>query len=151
LAHRNKRLLWLIILITFVLYGCGDPSTESPAPGCRKSFGMGGCFGKTVILDVAVEPAVDCLQFEGDNCNGGVLDVKNTCSEKLFFGDATVPAGKFASFDVIEEANGSYELMEIDHNFSALIPQTDKRIIFTRSLGDQEIRILFTKTSELCD
>jgi len=105
LLHRKKRFLWLIILIVFVLYGCSDPSTESPAPGCRKSFGMGGCFGKTVILDVAVEPAVDCLQFEGDNCNGGVLDVKNSCSENLVLGDVTVPAEEFAGFDVIKKAN----------------------------------------------
>ena len=120
-------------------------------PGRRKSLGMGGCFGKTVILDVAVEPAVECLQFEGDNCNGGVLDVKNTCSENLVFGDVSVPAGERASFDVFEKENGGYKLMEIDHNFSEFIPQTDKRITFTGSLGDQEITVSFIKTAELCD
>jgi len=41
--------------------------------------------------------------------------------------------------------------MEIDHNFSEFIPQTNKRITFTGSLGDQEITVSFIKTAELCD
>ena len=83
---------------------------------------MGGCFGKTAILNVTVEPAVDCLLAEGDNCNGGLLDIHNHCSNDLVLANGTVPAGEFTSLDVVGESDGSFSLKAVNHNFSEFEP-----------------------------
>jgi len=36
---------------------------------------VGGCWGKSAIIDIKVEPAIDCLKIEVNNCNGGILEV----------------------------------------------------------------------------
>ena len=72
-------------MLMLVLAGC-IVTKDSPAPGCRETLGfapVGGCLGKTVILDLDVEPEVECLAIGVNNCNGGVLEVRNACSEAL--------------------------------------------------------------------
>jgi hypothetical protein len=156
LARRKKNhLVWIsiciVIQLIFFTAGCVRAEAENPAPGFRKSFGMGGCFGKTALLEVAVEPAVDCLLVEGDNCNGGVLDIHNSCAEDLFLANAIVPAGKYTTFDLVEEQDGSYSLIKIDSNFTEFIPDADTALSFTGNLGDQEVEISFIKTAPLCE
>ena len=95
MARRKKnQLVWIsiciVIQLIFFAAGVVRAEAENPAPGCRKSFGMGGCFGKTAILNVAVEPAVDCLLVEGDNCN-----------EDLILADVTAPVGEYTTFDIV--------------------------------------------------
>ena len=78
----------IVLLLALLLSGC-IVTKGSPAPGCVESIGLpmsGGCFGKTVILDLTVEPENECLVITANNCNGGVLEVENSCPETLVLG-----------------------------------------------------------------
>jgi len=112
---------------------------------------MGGCFGKTIILDLTVEPENECLAITVNNCNGGVLDVANSCQETLVLDGVKIPSSDRVSLDLIEEETGMVSLSVVGANFSDYIPEEDKSIAITGLLGSQEISVAFTKTSPLCE
>jgi len=111
----------------------------------------GGCFGKTVILDLAVEPENECLVITANNCNGGVLEVDNSCPETLVLDGVEIPSSDRVGLDVIEGENGAYSLIEVSSNFSDYIPEEGKNIVITGSLGSQEVKVTFAKTAQLCE
>ena len=125
---------------------------DSLAPGCIEYIGfpaMGGCFGKTAILDLTVEPEVECLDITANNCNGGILEVRNGCSEPLALGGVEIAPLDYVGLDVAEEG-GEYLLIEVNSNFSEYAPEADEMIEVGGTLGGQEIRLTFTKTAPLC-
>lgn len=142
-----------VVLLALLLSSC-IVTKNSPAPGCVKSIGlptMGGCFGKTVILDLTIEPEHECLVITVNNCNGGVLEVDNSCQETLVLEGVEVPPSDRVSLDVIEGENGMVSLSDVGGNFSNYIPEEDKSIALTGLLGSQQIRVAFTKTAQLCE
>ena len=142
-----------VILLVLLMSGC-IVIKDSPAPGCVKTIGfplLGGCFGKTAILDLTVEPENECLVVTVNNCNGGVLEVHNTCNEMLVLGGVEIPPSGHVSLDVIEEENDEYLLREVSRNFSDYVPEADKRIEIAGTLGSQDVEVAFTKTAELCE
>ena len=142
----------LAFLLAILLGGC-VVKEDSPAPGCVEYWGpspMGGCFGTTAILDLEVEPEHACLEIVVNNCNGGVLEVSNSCAEILFLRQVTVhPSERNVGLDV-EKRNGEYVLIPTDDSFSDYIPVEDELIEITGLLGGEEVRISFVKTKELC-
>ncbi|MBN1888688.1 MAG: hypothetical protein JW850_11895 [Thermoflexales bacterium] len=141
----------IVVLLALLLSGC--IVKDSPAPGCIESIGppmAGGCFGKTVILDLTIAPENECLVIKANNCNGGVLEVDNSCTETLVLDGVEVPSQARISLDVIEE-NGSYSLVEVNSNFSNYVPAENERLVMTGRLGSQEVRLAFTKTAPLCE
>lgn len=143
----------LVVLLALLLSGC-IVTKDSPAPGCRKSIGLpvsGGCFGKTVILDLTIEPENECLVIRANNCNGGVLEVDNSCHETLVLDGVEILPSDHVSLDVIEEESGTYSLSKVSSNFSNYIPEENKSIIITGLLGNQEVKVTFTKTAQLCE
>jgi hypothetical protein len=84
----DRSVHWLLVcaFLTVTLAGGCLVKNDSPAPGCVEYWGpapMGGCFGKTAILDLKVEPQTECLEIAVNNCNGGILEVSNACAEML--------------------------------------------------------------------
>ena len=149
---RQPRFKRAVLLVVLLLSGCVVVK-DSPAPGCVETVGlqmMGGCFGKTAILDLTVEPENECLEIMVNNCNGGVLEVRNDCGEELVLGTVQVPPSESVSLDVVEE-NGEHSLSETYSNFSEHVPKTDQKIEIAGTLGSQEIKVSFTKTAELCE
>ena len=151
---RFKRAAQMIVGIQVVLLlsGC-IVVKDSPAPGCVETIGiqlLGGCSGKTVILDLTVEPENECLAITVNNCNGGVLEVHNTCGESFVLGGVQVPPSESVSLDVVEES-GEYLLSEAGGNYSNHVPETDQKIEMVGMLGSQEIKVAFIKTAELCE
>ena len=143
----------IAVLLALLLSSC-IVTKDSPAPGCIRSIGlptMGGCFGKTVILDLTVEPKNECLVITVNNCNGGVLEVANSCQETLVLDGIEIPSSDRVSLDLIEEENGMVSLSDVGGNFSDYIPEENKSIAITGLLGSQEIRVAFTKTAQLCE
>lgn len=134
-----------------LIFACDFLAEDSPAPGCNDSFGMGGCDGKTILTDVVVVPTIACLEFDVNNCNGGILDVKNTCAETFVLGGAEILPDTSASLDVLENEDGSYALLDVYSNFSDFIPDIDTQITVIGLLGEQEIEVTFTKTAPLCE
>ncbi|MBN1811376.1 MAG: hypothetical protein JXA14_06040 [Anaerolineae bacterium] len=126
---------------------------DSPAPGCVKRIGispMGGCFGKTAILDLAVEPQVECLSVTVNNCNGGILEVQNGCAETLVLGGARVEPQNSVGLDIVLEGD-QYALIEVYNNFSEYVPEVDERIELVGTLGERSLRVAFTKMAMLCE
>ena len=149
-----KPIVWIAVAsLMLVLSGC-IVVKDSPAPGCVKSIGFplaGGCFGKTAILDLAVDPETECLTIAVNNCNGGVLEVHNACDEALVLREVEIPSSDRVSLDVVEGDDGEYRLAEVSSNFSDYVPEADRKVEVAGTLGEQEIRLAFTKTAKLCE
>lgn len=127
---------------------------DSPAPGCVETIGFpaaGGCFGKTGILDLQVEPEIACLDIEANNCNGGILEVRNTCAEALILDGITIQPSDSVGLDITKDSQGAYALVEVWSNFSDYIPQADERIELSGRLGEQAIQMTLIKSGPLCE
>jgi len=128
---------------------------DSPAPGCIEYWGpapTGGCFGKSVVMDLTVEPLIECLSIEANNCNGGILEVSNACDEVFVLGGMDVgPGEQNVGLDVVGEEDGSHVLSRTASNFSNYLPEENEAIELMGALGDREVRVSFTKTKALCD
>ncbi|MCP4540383.1 MAG: hypothetical protein GY832_24865 [Chloroflexi bacterium] len=150
---KSKKTVLLVVGIQVVVLLSCIVVKDSPAPGCVETVGigmMGGCSGRTVILDLTVEPENECLEVTVNNCNGGVLEVRNNCVDGLLLDRVKVPPSGSVSLDVVEE-DGTHSLIETYSNFSEHVPTTDQSIEMAGMLGSQEIKVSFTKTAELCE
>lgn len=74
-------LLVSVIVSCFPLTGC----VTSPAPGCSFYLipGPTGCFGKTAVSNVSLNPENQCIKLQVNNCLGGSIRVDNKCNEDL--------------------------------------------------------------------
>ncbi len=143
----------LAAVLTVLLLGGCVVVKDSPAPGCVEYLGigpMGGCFGKTALLDLAVSPEIACLEVAVNNCNGGVLEIRNGCADPLTFDGVEIAPGETAVLDVVKEGEG-HGLIETGGNFSDYIPERDERVEVSGRLGDRDITITFIKTAPLCE
>ena len=144
----------LFLLLLVIVSSCGVKK-DSAAPGCieyRGFAGMGGCQGKTAILDLSLEPASDCLQITVNNCNGGVLEVDNECAAPFLIAGAEIPAGEHnVSLDLAIDPAGDEQLVPIASNFSDYAPDEDRPVSMQGTMGDQVFTLSFTKTAPLCD
>jgi len=152
----KKQLLTLSILLLLLgtAVGC-IIIKDSPAPGCVKYlFGcapIGGCFGKSAITDLEVEPTIDCLKIEINNCSGGILEVTNNCDKPFVLGGVEIRPSEYnVGLDVLGKEDGRYLLTGTCSNFSDYIPAEDELIELVGALGDQKIRVSCIKTKELC-
>ena len=127
---------------------------DSPAPGCTTSIGplIGGCSGKTILSHLNVTPETACLKISVNNCNGGILEIDNSCSNDFNVAGFTIRSLHEMSFDIVK-SNGSdntFSLKESDGNFSRYQVKKDKHINFSALLGTKPVNISFTKTAPLC-
>lgn len=153
MSSRSRMLIMITILSVVTLSGCIQVK-DSPAPGCMEYIGfgpMGGCFGKTAIIDLTLEGAPECLAVEANNCNGGVIDVRNDCAQNLILGGVEILAEDYAVLDLVETEEGLFKLNQINSNFSDFIPELDQYVEITGSLGTQRINMSFIKTAALCE
>ena len=147
--------LWSTLLLFTILASSCGVKKDSPAPGCIEYWGfagMGGCQGKTAILDLTLEPASDCLRIAVNNCNGGVLEVDNDCAAPLLIAGAEIPAGEHNfSLDLTVDPAGDDQLVPISSNFSDYVPDEDRTVNMQGTLGEQVFTLTFTKTAPLCE
>jgi hypothetical protein len=93
---------------------------------------------------------MECLQVSVNNCNGGILEVSNSCAEILFLSRITIHPGETnVGLDLARE-NDEYFFQRADSNFSEYIPAEDEPVEILGMMGAVEVRITFTKTAELC-
>jgi hypothetical protein len=150
---RKNWLIKIIILIGLLLTASCIMISDSPAPGCKKYLGcapMGGCLGKTVIQDLVVEGAPECLIITVNNCNGGVITIQNACEDSLYFEEVSIDPGEYAILDIEEKNGGGFAGKRISSNFSEFIPQSDQTITLSGRIGEWKLFISFTKTAPLC-
>lgn len=126
---------------------------DSPAPGCRNTIGfpsMGGCSGKAAIIDLEVTSAPDCLTIAANNCNGGVLNIRNACTDPFILEEIIIDPFDTVSLDV-KMVDGLIELSNTHGNFSGYFPEEDIRFELTGALGTDPLQFAFTKTKPLCE
>jgi len=112
----------------------------------------GGCFGKSAIKDLKVEPAMETVIIETNNCNGGVLNIRNLDSQALSLCGLEIGPGDYAIVDIQGRlADGSYELKKSGSNFSGYIPVADEKVTVRGRLGSREFMLSYIKTKKLCD
>lgn len=79
---------------------------EDYAPGCIDTGGMfGGCFGKHIIKNARISKNIPCLKLEINNCNGGIIEIRNQCQK-----DVTIN-GKVFPYRTEIPVNKSYDLV----------------------------------------
>ena len=159
-GRRDSGMLRRLALILLVLASLACAASgcvlvkDSPAPGCREYWGiapMGGCFGKSVITDLTVEPELDCLSIEVNNCNGGILEISNDCDESFVLGGVVIePSEHCVGLDVLAREDDTHLLTRTDSNFSDYIPDEDEHIELVGILGEQEVSVSYVKTCTLC-
>jgi hypothetical protein len=152
MKHIKIGILLTILGPLLLLSGC--IVKDSPAPGCIEYIGfapVGGCNGKTIITDMVLEGFPECVQVRVNNCNGGVLEVNNSCSQSLLLDGIEIPAGASYSVDIQPTNDGKFELVPVPSNFSEFIGLTDQNIEITDSVGDQNLLLTFIKTAPLCE
>jgi len=151
---KNIHPVFLIIITCglFLLTSC--IINDSPAPGCVEYLliaPMGGCNGKTIITDLELEGFPECAKVTVNNCNGGVLEVINDCTETFTLSNFEVAPGESVSLDIQPAEGDSFDLIRIPSNFSDYTPPEDQFIKFIGSIGDQTLTISLTKTAPLCE
>jgi hypothetical protein len=128
---------------------------DSPAPGCVKYIGIapaGGCFGKSIIKGLKVEPAIETIVIEANNCNGGVLNIRNLGKQPVSLGGIDVEAGDYCIVDIQGRlGDGEYALKKSGSNFSGYIPVNDEQVVVRGRLGSREFVVSYIKTKKLCD
>jgi len=62
-----------------------------------------------------------------------------------------IPSSDRVSLDVIDGENGTYALRDVGGNFIDYVPEADKSIVISGLLGDQDVKVTFTKTAPLCE
>ena len=136
-------ILLLVLLLGCVASGCVLVK-DSPAPGCRTYIGvppLGGCCGKSAILELVVEPELDGILIEVNNCNGGILEITNDSEEAFVLGGVKIDAQEHSvSLGVVGAEDGSYVLQRTYSNFSDYVPEIDERIELVGTLGEQKLR-----------
>lgn len=142
----------VLALGSLMLAGCGIPYHISPAPGCSRYIGApmpGGCFGTTIVTDVDVTPHSECLKLAVNNCNGGVIELRNDCGVPLTLGNVVIPP--YAGLDVARDPQGHWVPVDNGSNFTCEVVDADTRVRLDGTLGDQPVTVTFTKTAPLCD
>ena len=97
-----------------------------------------------------MEPETECLVISANNCNGGVLEVRNDCAEPLVLGDVAIAPGDRANLDIVAD-NGELELLEVNSNFSEYVPEADEAVEILGALGSQKVSVFLNKTKQLCE
>ena len=134
----------LVVLVCGCL--CGG---SSPAPGCNQQFVMGGCFGRAIITDITIEPKIECLKVNANNCNGGVLGVANNCKDDLKMGEYTVKPSSEKTFEFVR--NGSVVEVKLARgNFAQYNPKSDEALSAVVSVGEVNSTVSYVKTGPLC-
>ncbi len=124
---------------------------DSPAPGCIERLGpapLGGCAGTTIITDLQVIPA-RCLDVAANNCNGGVLEVQNRCSEAAQLDGLPLPPDNSLSLDIVPIGSG-YRLTTTAGNVALTVPTHTLRLTFTGTAAGGPLTVTFAKTAPLC-
>ena len=150
------------VIVLILLIGCEKPAkpadtgfsqsqaeVKETAPGCSLGAGIAGCTGKSIITNLIIDPDVGCVKIKPNNCNGGVLEIENSCDSAFLIGGFDMPAKSTATVELIKE-NGAYRAKEARGNLASYFPQTNEDAGFTAQSGSKKIKIALVKTAKLC-
>jgi len=154
----KKSMLIILVLGILLISGCDDDSflkrltenrtdtkAEAKAPGCEGPSGITGCMGKSFIKDINIEPSVECLKIDANNCNGGVLEIENKCNAGLEIGGKTIAAGSHKLIEFVKNYPGSTFVIELKGNFDSYTPLLEDTLTIEGKLGEQDITLSYLK------
>ncbi len=147
------RALYVILAFALLCSGCIVVS-DSPAPGCRKYFAMaptGGCDGKAIIKSLSVESQAECLGFQVNNCNGGIVTLTNDCDENISFAGMRINStDKRANFELSRGKDGSVSAVHAKGNFATYYPDEEELLSAEGKVGNRRFNVSYVKTEYLC-
>lgn len=134
-----------------VAYGSDTP------PGCApENQGIiGGCSGKAQIEDMRfIGP--DCILVTAGNCNGGVIEIYNSCGKDLKLGNLIIAPlsndkGAATSVELEKDTSGKVTIKESRGNYASYTPKETEELAITGDLEGQEVKLSYTKTKQLCE
>ncbi len=119
-------------------------------PGCGLNFGYGGCSGKAMIKDLKIEPETSCLTLRINNCNGGIIEIENSCEESVNVGDVKIRE-RYDAIELSRDTNNSVKVSTSDGNYAQYYPEEDDLLNIEGSIGEKKFTISYTKTKLLCN
>ncbi len=158
----KKQFAVAAVIALIFLIGCEKPATptdtgfsqsqaevKEAAPGCSLGAGISGCTGKSIITNLMIDPDVGCVKITPNNCNGGVLEIENSCDSSFVIGGFNMPANSSAIVELVKE-NGAYRAKEARGNFANYYPDKNEDVGFTAQSGSKKIKVSLVKTAKLC-
>lgn len=142
----KKIILMSLVLSIFLLSGCTDTKdSDWEKAGCGGSTLATGCLGGSVIKDIKVEPAAECLKLHTENCNGAILIIENDCRYDLNIGAKTIYAGSAKAVEFARNKEGKVFVVEIAGNFERYNPEDEDSLSVQGKLGEQTVTISYLK------
>lgn len=143
-------LIIVIIAVLVLIVGLTTCSGETKDPdwkkaGCGGSLLATGCLGGSVIKDIMVEPAAECLKLHSENCNGAILVVENDCDYDLKIGGKTIYAREAKAVELARNKEGEIFVVEIAGNFEQYNPEDENLLSVDGTLGDNDVTISYLK------
>jgi hypothetical protein len=146
-----------LVVAATMLRSASSWANEVP-PGCFPTSSIGGCSGKNLIDSIDFK-APTCLLVIPNNCNGGVLEIQNSCDTSLQLGDLVLPAvphtstAPFPSFPTIElfrDKQGIVKAKLSNGNYESYTPSETEVLEIKGTLGSQPVVLSYRKTKPLC-
>ena len=147
----TKRLFLLLLILIFPQYVF---SIEELPPGCSKQLGPGGCSGKSRIEFITVTPPLSCLHFSVNNCNGGTVTIQNECQFPWVMGQIKINVNASApknSIELYKDAKGIVKATYSNGNYASYHPTKNEVLLIEGKIGQEKVRLQYTKTKALCD
>jgi hypothetical protein len=139
---------FVIFIIIYLIWGI--PIKDSPAPGCKRYLipgfqPSGGCFSKFAIINVKIEPSIDCLDIKVYNCLSPHITIKNCCGEDIVFQDGKIlHKSKYCGEEYYLE--GYEAIARYD-----TAPAENTNYKLNGTVRDRNFTIFYTVTKRLCD
>lgn len=85
-----------------------------------------------------------------NNCNGGVVDIRNNCVEDFKMGEVVIGPDKAGSME-LHRIKGKVEALRAQGNYASYFPGQHETLEATGLLGKTKIKIGYKKSKKLCD
>jgi len=142
-----KKIIFVVIFSILVLTGCSGETKDSDweKAGCGGSTLHSGCLGGSIIKDIKVEPAAECLKLHSENCNGAILIIENNCENDLNIGGKTIYVGSAKAVEFARSKEGNIFVVELSGNFEQYNPEEEDLLSVEGKLGEKEVTISYLK------
>jgi hypothetical protein len=147
---------FILIPVVVVLIGIGYVALYSQLkvlgtgipPGCIKTSGFGGCFGKNNIENLSIQgPIPNCLSIRKHNCQGAGLEIENLCPQNysIYIQDKKI-TDKYTYLYYKTNEKGNLRI-ETQYEY----PDTDQQINLDAKVNEESFKIKYIRTKALCD
>jgi len=97
-----------------------------------------------------MSPSISCLNVKPINCNGGVLEIYNTCKDIATIGNIMLPTKEYLYVEIVKNSTTeAYQVVQV-RGISVFLPSQKTKLKATGTVGNQSFTISYVKTGPLC-